>query len=130
MREISDIKFRAWDLEAKEMSHFGLIELACCDLYLFKPTEYPDSPFKPQTGKLVEVMQFTGLLDKRGKEIYEGDILGQEQFLPWGIKWDKAGFYAYNLHNPFALYPLESATNREVIGNIYENPELLTKEDS
>ena len=114
-----EIKFRAWSkLDNKMFPSVGvddggvtIIDTMAHGLYSVK-------------GETV-IMQYTGLLDKNGKEIYEGDILGQEQFLPWGIMWDKAGFYAYNLHNPSTLYPFESATNREVIGNIYENKDLL-----
>ena len=72
-------------------------------------------------GQPVELMQFTGLLDKNGKEIYEGDILkyrGKLSFNdpPFVVEWqnDDARWTEF--------YP---SNNFEVIGNIYENPELL-----
>jgi uncharacterized phage protein (TIGR01671 family) len=77
-------------------------------------------------------MQFTGLKDKKGKEIYEGDIIIGDSYgeYPLIIKWDNeyTGFYC---HDPKGDYDdhlnMQEAVNGEVIGNIYENPELLGK---
>ena len=69
------------------------------------------------------VGQYTGLKDKNGKEIYEGDILHL-----WGGEYCQ-GYYEFNqiftvkdLSDSFYLGECE---NIEVLGNIYENPELL-----
>lgn len=81
------------------------------------------------------VMQFTGLEDKNGKEIYEGDIMRWEyegrigiSFIVWGL--DGWRFNSYMPLGRLDLYPYVSATSNiypkaEVIGNKYENPELL-----
>ena len=80
------------------------------------------------------VMQCTGLKDKNGKLIYEGDIV--EEGLKCVIEWDKecCGFvevHTNRLNQQKIFYPMfdntdESRNTRcEVIGNIYENKELL-----
>lgn len=84
------------------------------------------------------IMQYTGLKDKNGKEIYEGDILSfrKLKYKVFGV----AGGFAINScqddiskeHTPFfeCIGDVQNASyieqNCEVIGNIYENPELLT----
>ena len=76
-------------------------------------------------------MQFTGLYDKKGKEIYEGDVVS------WGVYKDDKDIVRFNegrfllrdyyvsyQDNPNDAYG-EGINRLEVIGNIYENPELL-----
>jgi len=82
-------------------------------------------------------MQYTGLKDKHGKEIYEGDILEHRYTLFKNqpeivsvlvVSYRQDGFYALNpkdTDNSPALGKLRYCLNHEVIGNIYENPELL-----
>ena len=63
------------------------------------------------------LMQYTGLKDKNGKEIYEGDIVNGElvEFLYNFGEWD----------NCFGYYLPEKESDREIIGNVFENPELI-----
>lgn len=80
------------------------------------------------------IMQFTGLHDKNGKEIYEGDMLNS-LYRNDGCKgtyeviWAEAGFHArkHGEHQQrgVSIYP-NDLTRCEVIGNIWENPELLS----
>ena len=64
-------------------------------------------------------MQFTGILDKNGKEIYEGDILDFENSYVTEICWKNNGF---RLNDDSIRSDLSHGL---VIGNIHENPELL-----
>ena len=79
-----------------------------------------------------DVMQFTGLHDKNGKEIYEGDVVKNwrdEKLCP--VEWGTDGWMVRTSkqtseHLKSYFYP----QNGEVIGNIYENPELLKQHDT
>ena len=76
------------------------------------------------------LMQYTGLKDKNGKEIYESDVLTSETEKPMIVKWSEkfASWCLYRDGWMFAHWFGESCEPEqcEVIGNIYENPELLT----
>ena len=97
-----EIKFRAWHLE------YGMLYF---DL---------DNFIKDYHNQYGNIMQYTGLKDRNGKEIYEGDIVdyGNSRFMP--VEFINGTFcICKNTAMPtlMTLYP--------VIGNIYENPELL-----
>lgn len=128
------IKFRAYDKEVEKMTYFDDEDYLYNYPFILRQEQifkkdsnyddYEDFEYKDITNK-VELMQYTGLHDKNGKEIYEGDILKgtfygfpmPEYDYVFQIYWDgkEKGFMASYFE------PSEC----EVIGNIYDNPELL-----
>ena len=107
-----EIKFRAWDKLAKSMYQVqSLTTYKGADDILCK--------------KDCEIMQYTGLKDENKKEIYEGDIIkwGEKIFV---VEWSKTGAYFKGRYTNLGYDLLCNCfRNNEVIGNIYENPELL-----
>lgn len=123
------IKFRFWDKKDKRI------------VYLLKPAYHEGigaitmySPTPIEEG--FELMQFTGLLDKAGKEIYEGDIAvvrtlhdgdeyvwnsDKQQAIPFKISWNER-HCSFDFGNSCLM---QRPYDYEIIGNIYENPELL-----
>ena len=119
------IKFRAWVKEHKRMIY------PSCDSYasaiaheVFRQSVGVDDD---SVGKL-ELMQYTGLKDRCGMQIWEGDIVDAWERglnLKGVITWGCAGFFI-KVPMPQAIWHLSGPNDPcEVIGNIYENPELL-----
>ena len=119
-----EIKFRAWDKEKKIMREVLGIDILHKEIFFSNEDVdcYEHTDFKD-----IELMQYTGLKDKNGKEIYEGDIV---KFLNgiFEVIWcnEKASFMLKNKeYKEFLNFIYENNNGMEIVGNIYENPELL-----
>ena len=130
-----EIKFRAWLKEEKKMVNVETIDFSeksiqhlekneIIDAYLLRTTFLED----------IDLMQYTGLKDKNGKEIYEGDILKYNFPYDGRLKHislvkfveTEASFGIKDIYgNEIPLYRITANNYFEVVGNIYENPELL-----
>ena len=128
------LKFRAWDKEFKEMVQVNALVL---DEQVIKAT-YKNGNIVKDDVKEYELMQSTGLFDKNGKEIFEGDILGietDEGILNVNVFWDdKHALFMFEseIHNEKELLAELVEDNTypfEIIGNIYENKELLEEKE-
>ena len=120
-----EIKFRAWDKEAKKMIEpFWLKSLVVnyCDEFNYSSI-HEDDLFLASQNEL-EFMQYTGLKDKNGKEIYEDDIVSGGEKI-YSIGFHLGTFTLNNEKGEVGIGLVQTETSLEVIGNIYENPELL-----
>jgi len=140
-----DIKFRVWDTEHEEWCGADVqllrgdgdfvTAMSGKDGILEDPTGYS---IRPDDTRRFDVQLFTGLKDNNGKEIYEGDIVSWESDygdegisqVIWGDGTSDNSYPAFDLDPSSdeeinSLCSLTIAGTIEVIGNIYENPELL-----
>ena len=105
------IKFRAWDKIENKMVHW-------------EDDNFPDIRIMKLHLRYI-FQQFTGLTDKNGKEIFEGDIVDFKYnrfYMRGEIKFVDNGFW---MVKPNGEIHLPAEEYREVIGNIFETPELL-----
>lgn len=120
-----EIKFRAWWVRDEVMENWEtILEERQLSMY-FRPDER------------TVIMQFTGLNDKNGKECFEGDIV-KTSYHSYDDGEDYEGIYKVGFNDGgFILQDIKTGefrstvshnteTHNEIIGNIYENPELLT----
>lgn len=124
-------KFRAWDKLGKIILPVGDLDTSYKLVYLEEDNGYRcERDFDE-----IELMQSTGIKDKKGEEIFEGDIVkftitnGFDYVVDeYGVVTYKQG--AFFIVKDFAEYLISYVytDDIEVAGNIYENPELLSRE--
>ena len=128
-----EIKYRIWRKDLKRYLDFT-------ELYRLKINPLFSLVYSANTGIGADIcpqvfQQFTGLSDKNGKEIFEGDIIQQLEFEDWGddqgtitrhvIQWRQFEYYGHYECGWYAGY-CKIYKECEVVGNIFENPELIT----
>ena len=125
-------KFRAWDsVKKKFVEHFFITEngLIC---NMEKQTSDYNFPMPVEKSELI-LMQSTGLKDKKGKEVFVGDIIKCTRGCPHEVYLEKeyGGTYVGGMPAIYLKGIREGyawTRDEEIIGNIYENPELLEVE--
>lgn len=129
-----DIKYRIWDYDLKRFieKEFEFLINSKGELFIFrndKLTFFDKEPY--------EIMQCTEVKDNNGKEIYVGDILEYryvhdrriKMIFPVILLKGKASFGVLDLYgNEVPLYEVTARCSK-IIGNIYENPELINKKN-
>ncbi|KMO86411.1 hypothetical protein AB840_08055 [Megasphaera cerevisiae DSM 20462] len=149
-----DIKFRAWDRNKKMMEKVVCIEMLSPYVYTNVIVEFKEHGRVINDNHLIGgtdgcdtaiLMQYVGLKDSNGKEIYEGDIVkctGDEwpngmnviYEVIYGADNDYPAFdlideYGNNIYIANGILHFKSKGTIEVVGNRYENPELLKEHE-
>ena len=120
-----ELKVRAWYKPYKQMCQVESLRFDGNGVYTAVLIEESFYDRRIVEADEIVVEQFTGLKDKNGTEIYEGDILIDDTGEPieyWVVKFSEGGFIG---ECAGVAEPLFELANLEVIGNIHENSELV-----
>lgn len=118
-----EIKFRAWHKDEKFMSP---ITKLWWDEQIIETIGEMEGERNIRHFDEVELMQFTGVKDKNGQEIYEGDIVKNYHYESGVIKYKEGAFFVCSWRCFSLIFDgSHSPEKLKVIGNIYDAPELL-----
>lgn len=130
---MNNLKFRAWDKKLQILGTVSNIDFEFEEVTFYIDDEEELDTCQPF--KDVELMQSTGLKDKNGKEIFEGDIVehldGEYSFVGF-VKNSIFGIYVKDEYDNYRFEDFADENTKEadvvILGNIYENKELLENE--
>ena len=133
-------KFRAWDIHGQKMFTNDELIIWDSNVYANDSKKLTCNYLKGWTIDDKYLMQSTGLFDKNNKEIFEGDIIANGPDVMCMKRHNTLGFYVEKkgrvefiadgaVLEDFEEDAKEIADSLEIIGNIYENPELLEEKD-
>lgn len=116
-----EIKFRAW-MENKMLSHEDLVDMDQEFYAMYTILTEPQED--------ITFMQYTGLKDKNGREIFEGDIVEQlsertYESVKGTVKFIDGSYLIEFLSGDNGVFLFDEVAYNEVLGNVYENPTLL-----
>lgn len=118
-------KYRAWDKELQTMLDVSLIDFKK-GVLVGEHWEFGETNF--MNFDEIVLMQSTGLFDKKGVEIFEGDVLTSQNYPVKGVvefRTDLGLWVHYLKGYSYFEYLGNVASSKEIIGNVYENRELL-----
>ncbi|MBO3634415.1 MULTISPECIES: YopX family protein [Bacillus] len=126
-----EIKFRAYHTEKRDGQEFP--RMMDWDEILNNDEEELASYFRNEFSNVSPLMQYTGLKDKNGRDIYEGDVVKfksaycENKIIKAVVKFkDSLGSFVFNMGDDQGFWRMDASIREiEVIGNIYEDPELL-----
>ena len=124
-----EIKFRAWLKEDKKMENVKTMDFTDKTIRCLKKNEFINAYLLRRVSfDDVELMQYTGIKDKNGKEVYEGDIVilnDAEEENRCVVKYKYGSYILIDGDLREDLSNVESHKFLEVVGNIYENKNLM-----
>lgn len=121
-----EIKFRIWDIEEKKfiINKKDKISYGDTKKCTSERIDFDNNSVEINTKDRYSFLQYTGLNDVKGREIYEGDIICEQYGEYYKVVFKNGSFRAEDEEYSLDLMDLV-AQKCEVIGNIYENPELI-----
>jgi len=125
-----NIKFRGWEASSNTMIDWSCMRQTAFNTQSIAEQHNATSIYSPLFYRMfnnpsIELMQYTGLKDRNGVDIYEGDLIRSLQTsITYQVIWDDDEA-RFKTSSKMTYMDADSFSKSEVIGNIYENPDAL-----